>query len=494
MGKEIKELNPALVWNFFYDLAQIPRPSKKEGRAAEYVTRFGKERGLDTIVDSLGNVIIKKPASPGMETKKTVLLQGHLDMVPQKNSDKVHDFNTDPIDAYVDGEWVCARETTLGADNGIGVAAALAVLHSDDLVHGPLEALFTVDEESGMTGAFGLERGMLDSDIMLNMDSEDEGELYVGCAGGMDASISFSYSDIPVPENFSAFRLIVKGLKGGHSGLDIGLGRGNANKLLFRFLGHAINEHNAMLASVDGGGLRNAIPREASAVILIPASNELALAESVLSFSDIYRKELSVEEPGLTFETVKTETPGTVIDPATTGRLVKAVIACPNGVIRMSNTMKGLVETSTNLASVKSVKGTVDIKCLMRSSVDSSREELAAMMDGLFSLAGADVAFDGAYPGWKPNMDSGILKVMKNVYNALYGRTPEVKAIHAGLECGIIGGVYPDLDMISFGPTIKYPHSPDEKVNIESVEKFWVFLVETLKNIPEKQTHQKKQS
>ncbi len=486
MGKEIKELNPALVWSFFYDLTRIPRPSKKEGRAAEYVTSFGRERGLDTIVDHVGNVIIKKPASPGMENRKTILLQGHLDMVPQKNSDKVHNFETDPIEVYIDGEWVCARGTTLGADNGMGVAAALAVLHSDDLVHGPVEALFTIDEESGMTGAFGLERGMLNADIMLNMDSEDEGELYVGCAGGLDANISFRYSEIPVPENFSAFRLIVKGLKGGHSGLDIGLGRGNANKLLFRFLRHTINEHNAMLASVDGGGLRNAIPREASAVVLVPSSSEQVFTESVASSSDIYRNELSAEEPDLTFEAIKTEMPQTVIEQETTGRLIKAVIACPNGVIRMSNSMKGLVETSTNLASVKSEKGSVEIKCLMRSSVDSSKDELAAMMDGLFTLAGAEVVFDGAYPGWKPNMDSVILKVMKNVYNALYGRTPEVKAIHAGLECGIIGGVYPGLDMISFGPTIRYPHSPDEKVNIESVEKFWVFLVETLKNVPEK--------
>ncbi len=486
MGKNIKELNPALVWNFFHDLTQIPRPSKKEERVADYITRFGKEKGLVTIVDNVGNVIIKKPATKGMEGRKTVLLQGHLDMVPQKNSDKSHDFENDPIEAYVDGDWVCARGTTLGADNGIGVAAALAVLAAEDLAHGPVEALFTVDEESGMTGAFGLEPGKLDADIMLNMDSEDEGELYVGCAGGLDANISFSYNEMPVPADYSAFRLSVKGLKGGHSGLDIGMGRGNANKLLFRFLRNAVTEHEALLANVDGGGLRNAIPREASAIIVIPASMEKSIVESARTFLDIYRLEFSAVEPDLILEVKKNGLPGTVIYPGTTERLVKAVIACPNGVIRMSNSMPGLVESSTNLASVKSANGVIEIKCLMRSSVDSSRDEIAAMMESLFSLAGANIKFDGAYPGWKPNPDSGILEIMKNVYKALYGRIPEVKAIHAGLECGIIGGAYPKLDMISFGPTIKYPHSPDERVDILSVEKFWSFLVETLKNIPEK--------
>ncbi len=487
MGKEIKDLNPATIWNFFYDLSQIPRPSKKEAKVADYVKKFGEDRGLETIVDRVGNVILKKPATSGMENHKVTLLQGHLDMVPQKNSDKKHDFENDPIEAFIDGEWVRAKDTTLGADNGIGVAAALAVLDSEDLVHGPIEALFTIDEETGMTGAFGLEKGVLEADIMLNMDSEDEGELYVGCAGGMDANISYHYKEMPVPAGCLAFRVSLSGLKGGHSGLDIVLGRGNANKLLFRFLKHAVNEHKAGLAHVDGGGLRNAIPREAEAIIVIPQGKENELKSSIQKYEAIYKYELSAVEPDLELDLQKTDLPGNLIDNDTQNRLINSIIACPNGVIRMSNSMPGLVETSTNLASVNSQKGEITIKCLMRSSVDSSRDELAGMMESVFKLAGADVVFDGAYPGWKPNMDSEILEVMKKVYKELYGKTPEVKAIHAGLECGLIGGVYPDMDMISFGPTIRNPHSPDEKVHIESVNKFWVLLVETLKNIPVKQ-------
>ena len=486
MSKEIKDLNPALIWNFFYDLTQIPRPSKKEEKVAYYVKKFGEDRNLETMVDDVGNVIIKKPATPGMEDRKVLLLQGHLDMVPQKNSDKQHDFENDPIEAFIDGEWVCANGTTLGADNGIGVAAALAVMDSDDLVHGPIEALFTIDEESGMTGAFGLKKGVLNADIMLNTDSEDEGELYVGCAGGLDANISYRYKEVPVPEGSLAFRLNISGLKGGHSGLDIVLGRGNANKLLFRFLKHAVTELDAGIANVDGGGLRNAIPREAEAVLVIPAGKEKELKNSIQKFEATYKNELSAVEPDLKFGLNETDIPGSLIDQDTQNRLINGIIACPNGVMRMSNSMAGLVETSTNLASVNSGEGKINVKCLMRSSVDSSRDELAGMMESLFTLAGAEIHFDGAYPGWKPDMNSEILVVMKNVYQELYGKTPDVKAIHAGLECGLIGGVYPQLDMISFGPTIRYPHSPDEKVNIESVQKFWLLLVETLKNIPVK--------
>lgn len=487
MSKKITDLNPALIWRFFYDLTRIPRPSKKEGKAAEYVKKFGEEHGLETIVDRTGNVIIKKPATPGMENRKVVLLQGHLDMVPQKNSDKVHDFENDPVDAYIDGDWVSAHGTTLGADNGIGVAAALAVLHSDDLVHGPLEALFTIDEETGMTGAFGLQKGVLNADIMLNMDSEDEGDLYVGCAGGLDANITFFYREVPVPPGYKAFRVNIRGLKGGHSGLDIALGRGNANKLLFRFLRHAVKTNKANISYIDGGGLRNAIPREAEAVIVAPPGAEKDLVSATDIFQEIYRRELELVEPDLMISIEKTDTPGYMIDEDPQNRLIHGIIACPNGVIRMSNAMPGLVETSTNLASINSHRDRIDVKCLMRSSVDSSRDELAGMIESLFSLAGARTDFAGAYPGWKPNLDSEILDVMKNVYKELYNKVPEVKAIHAGLECGLIGGVYPGLDMISFGPTIRYPHSPDEKVNIESVEKFWVYLVETLKNVPSRQ-------
>ncbi len=487
MSKQIKDLNPALIWKFFYDLTQIPRPSKKEGEAVEYVKKFGEDRNLETIVDKAGNVIIKKPATPGMENRKVLLLQGHLDIVPQKNSDKVHDFEKDPVETVIDGEWVRANGTTLGADNGIGVAAALAVLDSDDLVHGPLEALFTIDEESGMTGAFGLEKGVLNADIMLNMDSEDEGELYVGCAGGLDANISYSYQEVPVPAGYSAFIIKISGLKGGHSGLDIVLGRGNANKLLFRIIKHAVKELDAAISHVDGGGLRNAIPRESEAHLVIPGGREDDLISAVNRLERIFKNELFAVEPDLNISIEKRNAPTSMIDPETSRRLINGIIACPNGVMRMSNSMQGLVETSTNLASVNTGKGEATIKCLMRSSVDSSRDELAGMMESLFSLAGADINFSGAYPGWKPDMDSEILQVMRNVYNELYGKIPEIKAIHAGLECGLIGGAYPKLDMISFGPTIRYPHSPDEKVHIESVEKFWVFLVETLKNIPVKQ-------
>lgn len=487
MSKQIKDLNPALIWKFFYDLTQIPRPSKKEGEAVEYVKKIGEDRNLETIVDKAGNVIIKKAATPGMENRKVLLLQGHLDMVPQKNSDKVHDFEKDPVETVIDGEWVRANGTTLGADNGIGVAAALAVLDSDDLVHGPLEALFTIDEETGMTGAFGLEKGILNADIMLNMDSEDEGELYVGCAGGLDANISYSYQEVSVPAGYSAFIIKVSGLKGGHSGLDIVLGRGNANILLFRIINHAVKELDASISYVNGGGLRNAIPRESEAHLVIPGGNEDDLISAVHRFEKIFQNELSAVEPDFKVNIEKSDEPTSMIDPETSKRLINGIIACPNGVMRMSNSMQGLVETSTNLASVNTGNGEATIKCLMRSSVDSSRDELAGMMESLFSLAGAEIHFSGAYPGWKPNMDSEILQVMRDVYNKLFGKIPEIKAIHAGLECGLIGGVYPGLDMISFGPTIRYPHSPDEKVNIESVEKFWIFLVETMKNIPVKQ-------
>lgn len=487
MSKEIKDLNPSLLWNFFYDLTQIPRPSKKEDKVVDYVKKFGQDRGLETIVDEAGNVIIKKPATPGMENHKVTLLQGHLDMVPQKNSNKKHDFENDPIEAFVDGDWVCARETTLGADNGIGVAAALAVIDSKDLAHGPVEALFTIDEETGMTGAFGLKKGILNADIMLNTDSEDEGELYVGCAGGMDANITYKYKETPVPGGRLAFHITITGLKGGHSGLDIIRGRGNANKLLFRFIKHIVNTCEASIAFIDGGGLRNAIPREAKAVIIIPEKKENELKKSIREYEEIYKHELSAVEPDLKLGLKETDLPDSLIDKDTQNRLINGIIACPNGVIRMSNSMPGLVETSTNLASVYSQRGEISVKCLMRSSVDSSRDELASMLESVFKLAGADVIFDGAYPGWKPDMNSEILRLMKEVYKELYGKTPEVKAIHAGLECGLIGGVYPELDMISFGPTIRFPHSPDEKVHIESVHKFWLLLVETLKSIPVKQ-------
>jgi dipeptidase D len=482
----ISKLNPEIIWKHFYSLTQIPRQSKSETQIRAFLADFGKGLGLETIVDEIGNVIIRKPATPGMENRMGIVLQGHMDMVPQKNSDKKHDFTTDPIETYIDGEWVTANGTTLGADNGMGVAAAMAILESKDLQHGPIEMLVTTDEETGMTGANSLKPGVLKGDILMNLDSEDEGELYVGCAGGVDANIFFDFEHEEVPEGSVAYELLVSGLKGGHSGMDIVLGRGNANKLLFRFMKEAETNFDMRLASVAGGGLRNAIPREAKAIVILPAGMKNAFLDSLGAWTEVFKKELAATEPGLSFVAKETAMPAVLIDEDTQWALINAVYACPNGVIRMSDSMPGLVETSTNLASVISDANQIKIQCLLRSSVDSAKEDLASMIASVFELAGAECSFTGAYPGWKPNMESAILKVMQEVYNNRFGKIPEIKAIHAGLECGILGGSYPNWDMISFGPTIRYPHSPDEKVLIASVEKFWIFLTETLKNVPVK--------
>jgi dipeptidase D len=486
MSNEILNLEPKNLWKHFYSLTQIPRPSKKEEKSREFVVGFGKSLGLETIVDEAGNVIIRKPATKGMENRKGVILQGHLDMVPQKNSDKVHDFEKDPIEAVVDGEWVRANGTTLGADNGMGVAAAMAVLESRDIPHGPVEALFTIDEETGMTGAFGLKAGLLKGDILMNLDSEDEGELYIGCAGGTNANATFTFREVALPKNVTAFRVSVTGLKGGHSGVDIHLGRGNSNKVLNRFLWHAAEKHGLRLASIDGGSLRNAIPRESFALVTIPDDMKDGFLKCIGEFAILVKKELAAVEPDLKMEAVPADLPKSLMDDATQKNLLAAVYACPNGVMRMSNEMPGLVETSTNLAIVKSGDGMIRVQCLLRSSVDSAKLDLEHMIRCVFELAGAEIVFDGQYPGWKPNPDSAILKTMQEIYRKKFGKVPEIKAIHAGLECGLLGGVYPAWDMISFGPTIRYPHSPDEKVNIETVGKFWDYLVETLKNIPVK--------
>ena len=488
MSNKIIQLKPAEVWANFQQLTRIPRPSKHEDKIRQFMVDFGKSLGLETILDEAGNVIIRKPATPGMENRKGVILQGHLDMVPQKNSDKTHDFATDPIETIIDGEWVKANGTTLGADNGIGVAAAMAVLASKELAHGPIEALFTATEETGMDGAIGLKAGVLNGDILINMDSEDEGELYVGCAGGEDANACFNYTKVPVPAESISFKLNVTGLKGGHSGMDIVLGRGNANKIFFRVLKEAYKVCGLRLSSISGGNLRNAIPREAFGIVTVPYETADKLVGLVAGLASVIKRELSATEPTLKIELTKTEMPGSLIDEKTQINLTHAIVACPNGVIRMSDSMPGLVETSTNLAIVQSNSATktIQIACLMRSSVDTAKSDLGSRMDSVFTLAGAEVSLTGAYPGWKPNMDSPILKTMQQVYQNKYGRIPEIKAIHAGLECGILGGKYPNWDMISFGPTIRFPHSPDEKVNIESVAKFWDYLVETLKNIPTK--------
>ncbi|HNW75487.1 MAG TPA: aminoacyl-histidine dipeptidase [Bacteroidales bacterium] len=486
MSKDILNLQPASLWKNFYSLTQIPRPSKKEEKVRDFIADFGKKLGLETIVDEVGNVIIRKPATPGMENRKGAILQGHIDMVPQKNSDVVHDFEKDPIDAWVDGDWVKARGTTLGADNGIGAAAAMAILESKDIPHGPVEALFTIDEETGMTGAFGLKAGILKGDILMNMDSETEGELYIGCAGGTNANIRFAYSEVPVPAGMIAFKLSVTGLKGGHSGVDIPLERGNSNKILNRFMWHAERKHGLRLASIDGGSLRNAIPRESFAIVVIPGDKKSDFLKCLEKFQGIVKKELMTVDPELKVEAVATDMPKALIDEDTQKRFLNAVYGCPNGVMRMSNDMAGLVETSTNLAIIKSENGNIRLQCLLRSSVDSAKSDLEQMMQSVFELAGAEVIFDGQYPGWKPNPASPILKTMQEIYQKKWGKVPEIRAIHAGLECGLMGGVYPNWDMISFGPTICNPHSPDERVGIESVQKFWDFLVDTLKNFPQK--------
>jgi dipeptidase D len=447
---------------------------------------FGEELGLETKQDEVGNIIIKKTATAGMEDRKGVILQAHLDMVPQKNSGTKHDFEKDPIDAWIDGEWVKAKGTTLGSDNGIGAAAAMAVLAAKDLVHGPVEALFTSDEETGMTGANGLKPGLLDGDILINMDSEDEGELYIGCAGGVNTNATFKYAEEEIPPNMVPYKLSVTGLKGGHSGLDIHLGRGNANKIINTLMMQAAEKYGLRLAEIDGGSLRNAIPREAFAVVLVQEASKDDFNAFVASFEKEQKELFKDADPGLIISSVRTKMPETVMDRQGQDNIFKAVDECPNGVIAMSKDMEGVVETSTNLAVVKSNNGAVEMATLQRSNVDADKDKIAKKVFDVFKGAGGEPVFSGDYPGWKPNPASDILAEMKEIYNQKYGKVPEVKVIHAGLECGILGSKYPHWDMISFGPTIRNPHSPDEMVNIKTVEMFWDFLVETLKNIPPK--------
>jgi dipeptidase D len=482
----IRNLEPKQVWNYFHEITQIPRPSKFEQGMIKYMKEFGKKHNLETIVDKVGNVIIRKPATKGMENRQGVIFQTHLDMVPQKNSDKKHNFEKDPIETVVDGEWVRANGTTLGADNGIGVAATMAVLSSKDIPHGPIEALFTIDEETGMTGVFGLKKGLLKGDILMNLDSEDEGELYVGCAGGVDVNVTKSYKQEKAPEGMVAYKIVAKGLKGGHSGVDIALGRANSNKIMFRFLMQAESDFKIRLAEAAGGDLRNAIPRESYSVVLVEEKKAKDFEKFVKGYEKMYQAEFSDTEPDLKFALAKTEVPAKVMKKDEQYKIIRALFACPNGVQRMSQAMKGLVETSNNLAIVRCINGKFEAYNLTRSSVDSSKEATAWKIAAVFHLIGADVTLTGTYPGWKPNMKSPILETMSDVYKKMFGNVPEKKAIHAGLECGLIGGVYPNLDMISFGPTIRYPHSPDEKVNIASVVKFWDFLVGTLKHVPVK--------
>lgn len=483
---DIRQLEPKVLWQHFYNLTQIPRPSGKKEAIGKFLENFGKSLGLETKTDAIGNVLVRKPATKGMENRKAVVLQSHMDMVPQKNTGTNHDFETDPISAYIDGEWVTAKDTTLGADNGIGVAAAMAILSSTDIPHPAIEMFITADEETGMYGAFGLQPGFLKGDILINMDSEDEGELYVGCAGGMDANIDFRYNEVSIPEGDIAVKISLTGLKGGHSGVDIHLQRANANKLMFRFLKDAVANYEARLASIEGGSLRNAIPREAFAVITVPEEGLEDLIGALSSFESLFAEEYKGVENNISFKAEVIALPSGLIPEEIQDDLINSVTACPNGVMRFITELPTIVETSNNLAIIKSNGNTIECNCLLRSSVESRKQELASMIESIFSLAGAKVQLGGDYPGWQPNLESPILKEMLSVYEKQYNKTPKITIIHAGLECGILGTHYPEMDMISFGPTIRYPHSPDEKVNIATVQKFWDFLKATLLNIPEK--------
>ena len=483
---DIRSLEPKALWENFYSITQVPHPSGKKEEIGAFLEQFGKNLGLETLRDEAGNVLVRKPATQGMENRKAVVLQAHMDMVPQKNSGVAHNFETDPIQAYVDGDWVTAKDTTLGADNGIGLAAAMSVLQSTDIAHPAIEMFVTVDEETGMHGAFGLQPGFLQGDILINMDSEDEGELYVGCAGGIDADITFRYKEVEVPEGDVALKISLTGLKGGHSGVDIHLQRANANKLMFRFLKVAVSDLDARLASIDGGSLRNAIPREAFAVVTVPEDAVDDMIDFVKACEELFIEEYAGVEDNISFTVEAVELPAGLIPEEVQDDLINAVTACPNGVYRFIPELPTVVETSNNLAIIKSDGEKIEVRSLIRSSVESRKDEVASMVESVFSLAGAKVELVGGYPGWKPNLESPILKEMTKVYEDKYGKTPKVMIIHAGLECGILGTHYPAMDMISFGPTIRYPHSPDEKVNIATVQKFWDYLVATLANIPAK--------
>ena len=483
----ILQLAPQNVWKHFYSLTQIPRPSGHMERITEFLVNFGKSLGLESFVDEVGNVIIRKPATPGMENRKGVILQAHMDMVPQKNNDTVHDFTKDPIETYIDGDWVKAKGTTLGADNGLGVAAIMAVLEAKDLKHGPLEALITKDEETGMYGAFGLKPGTLNGEILLNLDSEDEGELYIGCAGGIDITATLEYKEETPAADLVARRITLKGLRGGHSGLEINQGRGNANKLLARVAHDVLIEFDSQLASFEGGNMRNAIPRECEVVITVPAEEEADVLEFVQECEALWNEEYHVHETPISFKAERVELPAMMVPDEIKDNLVDAIYACQNGVMRMIPTIPDTVETSSNLAIVSIGGGKAEIKILARSSRDSMKDYLNTALESCFSMAGMEVTRSGGYSGWEPNVDSPILKAMKESYKAQFGTEPAVKVIHAGLECGIIGAVVPGLDMISFGPTLRSPHSPDERCFIPSVGKFYDFVVATLENTPVKE-------
>ena len=486
MNSEIRQLQPTQLWNKFADLNAVPRPSKKEERVIAFMKDFGKSLGLETIEDKVGNVIIKKPATKGMEDRKPIVMQSHLDMVHQKNNDTKFDFDTQGIEMYIDGDWVRANGTTLGADNGLGVATIMAILESKDIAHPAIEALFTIDEETGMTGAMGLEGGLLNGEILLNLDTEEDDEIGVGCAGGIDVTATRSYEVEETPEFKTGFKITVKGLNGGHSGMDMHKGLGNANKIMNRLMFDGFENFGLRISEIDGGSLRNAIPRESNAIVAIDAIHEAAFISEMNDLANEIKAELKTMEPKLTIEVSKIETPATIMDLGVQEGLTRAIYAACNGVYRMSADIPDLVETSNNIARVIVKDGEIKIGCLTRSSVESSKFDLANMLRATFELTGCEVEFSGDYPGWTPNMDSAILKVMSKLYKDMNGKEAHVAACHAGLECGILGTNYPKMDMISFGPNIKGAHSPDERAQISSAQKYWKFVLEILKNIPKK--------
>ncbi len=485
MGKVLGHLQPQRVWELFEEICGIPRPSKKEEKIIGWLIDFAKKNNLDYRRDRVGNVVLSKPASPGYEKKKMLVLQGHVDMVCEKNADVTHDFDKDPIQPFIDGDWVKAKGTTLGADNGIGMAFQLAILEDKDLEHGPLECLFTVDEETGLTGAFGLEPGFLKGRMLLNLDSEDDTELCIGCAGGLDTLATFNYERVNNETDHIAFKVSVSGLKGGHSGDDINKGRANANKILARILWNCERMFEMRLAQIDGGILRNAIAREAFAILTIPRKFKKDLEETIRQYAKDVGEEQKSNEPGVKINLHETAKPECLIDYSTQSRLLGAIYGAPHGVLGMSADIPGLVETSTNLASVKMTSKNILVASSQRSSVASLKKDAADMVSSVFQLAGAKVSHGDGYPGWAPNMKSEILYVMRTKYKELFNEEPHVLAIHAGLECGLIGEKYPGMDMISFGPKMKGVHSPDEKLSIPSVQKSWKFVLEVLKNIPE---------
>ncbi|AZQ11400.1 aminoacyl-histidine dipeptidase [Shewanella khirikhana] len=482
----INQLYPQPLWQWFEQICAIPHPSKHEAALSQHIQAWARDKGLPVVEDKVGNLIIRKAATPGMENRKTVVIQAHIDMVPQKNNDKVHDFTKDPIEAYVDGEWVKARGTTLGADNGIGMASALAILGSDDIPHGPLEVLLTIDEEAGMTGAFGLEAGYLDAEILINTDSEQEGEIYMGCAGGVDAEITLPMVWEAPAEGYKSFALNLSGLKGGHSGVNIHLGRGNANKLLARFLFENVEALQLELADFNGGSLRNAIPREAGLTLMVPAEHEQGLKDAVSAFEALVREELAIADPGAVLTLTEVAEPKRVMSEHSQNTFIDLLNACPNGVMRMSDEVAGVTETSLNVGVITTSEQDVKILCLIRSLIDSGRTQVEGMLIALSNLAGAEIELSGAYPGWKPDNSSPVMAIVRETYQDIYNKEPVIMVIHAGLECGLFKKPYPEMDMVSIGPTIRFPHSPDEMVNIETVGQYWQLLLAVLERIPEK--------